>query len=254
MAVAEVNGVKLVYEDLGPRSGIPLVFIHGWTADLHRWDDQARYFSASRRVIRLDLRGHGESEKPLINYSIKQFSEDIYTLLGMLNIEKAILVGHSMGGMSVQQFVLDYPEKVDKLILVNTLAKMQFSTGRKIIMSLSKVVPFSLFVQTNIQRAFKKGFPKEKLRGFVQNSRKVPKHVVMSCYDAMGQWDILDRIGSVQVKTLIIHGYHDIQLPLSEALKVALLMPNAVLSILDCGHESPLELSHEITKAIDQFI
>jgi len=164
MPVTEVNGAKLVYEDLGPRSGIPLVFVHGWTANLHRWDEQVKFFSPDRRVIRLNLRGHGDSEKPVMKYSIKQFSEDINGLLNMLGIERSILVGHSMGGMAVQQFTLEYPEKVEKLILVNSIGKMKFSPGRKLMLFASKAVPYKLFVQTNIQRAFKKGFAKEKLK------------------------------------------------------------------------------------------
>lgn len=112
-------------------------------------------------------------------------------------------------GMAVQQFVFDYPEKVEKMVLVNSIAKMHFSPARKLIMSLSRAIPFGFFIKTNIQRVFKKGFPKEKLREFIGFSQNVPKHVVMSCYDAMGRWDVLGRLGSIKVKTLIIHVYHD---------------------------------------------
>ncbi|MCL5935258.1 MAG: alpha/beta hydrolase [Firmicutes bacterium] len=254
MPIAQVNGVKLVFEDLGLKSGIPLVFVHGWTADMHRWDEQVKFFSPARRVIRLDLRGHGDSEKPVMKYSIKQFSEDINGLLNLLDIEKAIPVGHSMGGMAVQQFTLDYPEKVEKLILVNSIGKMKFSLGRRLMMSGSKSVPFKLFVQTNIQRAFKKGFPKDKLKEFVRLSQGTPRYVVMSCFDAMGEWDVLERLGSIKVKTLIIHGLYDIQLPASEALKLALHIPGSVLKIIDCGHESPIENPAALSSAIDNFI
>lgn len=63
MPQLEVDGAALTYDDEGPRDGdgVPLVFIHGWTANRHRWDHQMKHFAEQRRVIRLDLRGHGES-------------------------------------------------------------------------------------------------------------------------------------------------------------------------------------------------
>lgn len=63
MPQLEVDGAALTYDDEGPRDGdgVPLVFIHGWTANRHRWDHQLDHFTQKRRVVRLDLRGHGES-------------------------------------------------------------------------------------------------------------------------------------------------------------------------------------------------
>lgn len=58
----EVGGARLRFDDEGRRDGVPLVFIHGWTADRHRWDHQMAHFAPHRRVIRLDLRGHGAVE------------------------------------------------------------------------------------------------------------------------------------------------------------------------------------------------
>jgi len=76
----------------------------------------------------------------------------------------------------------------------------------------------------------------------------------MSCFDAMGEWDVIERLGSIKAKTLIIHGYYDIQLPVSGALKLALYIPDSMLKIMDCSHESPLEIPDELTKAINDFI
>lgn len=63
MPQLDVDGAALTYDDEGPRDGdgVPLVFLHGWTADRRRWDHQMAHFAEKRRVVRLDLRGHGES-------------------------------------------------------------------------------------------------------------------------------------------------------------------------------------------------
>ncbi len=63
----DVDGARLAYDDEGPRDaggGVPWLFVHGWTANRHRWDHQTAHFSARRRVIRLDLRGHGRAPGP----------------------------------------------------------------------------------------------------------------------------------------------------------------------------------------------
>ena len=72
MPMLDVDGVRLAYDDVGRRDGVPLVFIHGWTANRHRWDDQLGHFAGRYRVISLDLRGHGDSD----------LTPDLYTIGG----------------------------------------------------------------------------------------------------------------------------------------------------------------------------
>ena len=62
MPKLDVDGLGLAYDDVGRRDGVPLVFIHGWTANRHRWDEQLGHFAGRYRVISLDLRGHGDSD------------------------------------------------------------------------------------------------------------------------------------------------------------------------------------------------
>ncbi|MGE5416188.1 MAG: alpha/beta fold hydrolase [Acidobacteriota bacterium] len=255
MDFIEVNGIKLAYEDLGPKDGVPLVCVHGWTANRHRWDHQAEYFPATRRFIRFDLRGHGESDKPIMRYSIKQFSEDLKGLLDKLGIEKAILAGHSMGGMTVQQFALDYPERVEKLILVDTCGRFPFNALTRTGVATCGALPFQMFVKMNIVRAFKPGFSKSKLEEFVRLSQNNPQPVVMSCFkEAMAEYDIMSRLPQIKAQTLVFHGYHDIQLTLDEGCKLAMLIPNATMKIVDSGHETPVEVPEQLTKAIAEFI
>ena len=60
----DVDGVGLAYDDVGRRDGVPLVFIHGWTANRHRWDDQLGHFAGRYRIVSLDLRGHSDPMGP----------------------------------------------------------------------------------------------------------------------------------------------------------------------------------------------
>ncbi|WP_037682068.1 alpha/beta fold hydrolase [Streptomyces griseus] len=255
MPQLEVDGAALTYDDEGPRDAaeVPLVFVHGWTANRHRWDHQVAHFADRRRVIRLDLRGHGESSGAGVR-TIEELSADVLALLDHLEVDRFVPIGHSMGGMIAQTLALTHPERVERLVLVNSISRMRYSRGRGLLMAASTLVPFKLFVATNIQRAFTPGYPREEIRSYIRSSADTPREVVMTLYGAMRAFDVLDRVGEIGVPTLLVHGYHDIQLPVKQMLRMATGYPDAVIRIIDAGHELPVEKPAELTAALDGFL
>ncbi|WBO68139.1 alpha/beta fold hydrolase [Streptomyces camelliae] len=251
----DVAGATLTYDDEGPRDApeVPLVFVHGWTANRHRWDHQTAHFSERRRVIRLDLRGHGESSGAGVR-TIAELAYDVLALLDHLQVERFALVGHSMGGMIAQTIALAHPARVERLVLVGSIARMAYSRGRGLLMAASTLVPFRLFVAANIRRAFAPGHPREEIRAHIRASAGTPREVVMTLYGAMRAFDVLDRAGEIRTPTLMVHGYHDVQLPVRQMLRMARVWPDAVVRILDAGHELPLERPAELTDALDRFL
>jgi pimeloyl-ACP methyl ester carboxylesterase len=109
---AAVNGTKLYYEVRG--RGHPLVLIHGGLMDRRMWDGQFELFAEKYRVIRYDLRGYEKSDKAVGKYS---HIDDLLGLLDFLGIEKAFLLGLSLGGQIALDFALEHPDRVDALIL-----------------------------------------------------------------------------------------------------------------------------------------
>ncbi|MFJ6084900.1 alpha/beta hydrolase [Streptomyces sp. NPDC092369] len=255
MPQLEVDGAALTYDDEGPREGdgVPLVFVHGWTADRHRWDHQFTHFAGRRRVVRLDLRGHGESTGAGVK-TVGEVARDVLALLDHLEIDRCVLIGHSMGGMIAQTIALDHPERVERLVLVDSISRMTYSRGRGLLMGASTLLPFKVFVAVNIQRAFAPGYPREEIRTYIAASEATPKEVVMTLYGAMRAFDVLDRLGEIQAPTLIVHGFHDIQLPLQQMLRTAKGIPDALVRIIDAGHELPVEKPAELTAALDAFL
>jgi 3-oxoadipate enol-lactonase len=110
---ATVNGAKLYYETAG--TGRTLVLLHAGQLDQRMWDDQFNVFAQHYHVIRYDARGYGKSDFPADSYSK---SRDLYGLLTFLGIEKAALMGVSLGGRVALDFTLEHPEMVDALIPV----------------------------------------------------------------------------------------------------------------------------------------
>lgn len=109
----DINGVLTAYQVAG--AGPAVVFVHAGIADLRMWDDQFDIFAADYRVVRYDRRGAGQTPCPPGDYSLV---EDLRALLDALAIDKATLVGCSMGGGLVIDFALTYPDRVTALVLV----------------------------------------------------------------------------------------------------------------------------------------
>lgn len=110
---ADINGARLYYEVAG--AGQPLVLIHAGIADSRMWDDQFDVFAEHYRVVRFDARGFGNSSMPAGAFS---YSEDLYELLRFLEIERAYVLGVSMGGGTAIDLALAHPEIVAALIPV----------------------------------------------------------------------------------------------------------------------------------------
>ena len=112
---AEVNGTRLSYEIVG--QGPAVVLVHGGLVDSRLWDDQMNDFSKQCRVVRYDLRGFGKSAEATEPFS---HIEDLRALLDFLKIERATIVGLSLGGIIAADFALEYPKRVDRLVLVGS--------------------------------------------------------------------------------------------------------------------------------------
>lgn len=103
------DGVNLRYLDTG--SGDPaLVFIHGWCCDQSMWGAQIEAFAPKHRITAVDLRGHGESDKPDQDYNIAGFVDDMTWLVRESGLERPVLIGHSMGGVTTLNLLREHPD------------------------------------------------------------------------------------------------------------------------------------------------
>jgi pimeloyl-ACP methyl ester carboxylesterase len=110
---AEINGTRLYFEITG--EGTPLIFLHGFTCDHRNWNPQVKYFCSKYKVITYDARGHGQSAVP--DTTPYSYEEDLSGLMDHLKIEKAIIIGHSMGGAPAFYYTLHKPDRVLGLVL-----------------------------------------------------------------------------------------------------------------------------------------
>ncbi|MER6951698.1 alpha/beta fold hydrolase [Nonomuraea sp. NPDC000554] len=116
MREAGANGIKIAYREEGDPGAPTLVLLHGRTADHNDWNGITQHFAARYHVLAPDLRGHGASDRPG-EYPVPAMAEDVAALLGRLGVERAVLVGHSLGAMVAYLVAMGHPGLVERLVL-----------------------------------------------------------------------------------------------------------------------------------------
>jgi pimeloyl-ACP methyl ester carboxylesterase len=114
------NGESLAYIDRGERAGPAMVLIHGYTDNARDWVPMLPYLSKRYRLILVDIRGHGQSSKPECCYTRLDFAYDIKLLLDALGVQKADIVGHSLGSIIAQTFAEYWPERTAHVVLISS--------------------------------------------------------------------------------------------------------------------------------------
>jgi pimeloyl-ACP methyl ester carboxylesterase len=113
-----LDGSRVHYENRGSGREA-LVFVHGWCCSINFWSGQTSAFEAKTRVIAIDLPGHGKSDKPQVVYTMDLFARAVDTVLRDAGVDRAVLVGHSMGTPVIRQFYRKHPSKTLSLVIVD---------------------------------------------------------------------------------------------------------------------------------------
>lgn len=113
------DGVRLAYTEAG-HGEPPLLFIHGWCCDHRYLQPQFEHFQINHRVVGIDLRGHGSSDKPLQDYTVTGFADDTAWLADRLGLRHVVAIGHSMGGVIATELAVRRPDLVAAVIALDT--------------------------------------------------------------------------------------------------------------------------------------
>ena len=129
--------VPYVFIDDGGKGGIPVLFVHSFGGSTRHWANQLAHLRKTRRAIAMDLRGHGKTPAPLdSNYSVEALATDIERVVDSLDLERVVLVGHSMGGSAAISYAGKYPNRVAALVLEGTPGKSNPEQSKEIMASL----------------------------------------------------------------------------------------------------------------------
>jgi pimeloyl-ACP methyl ester carboxylesterase len=251
MPFISINGLKTFYESKG--KGKPLILIHGAGGSSGYWDIQLSELSKKLRVIAIDLPGHGKSECLKEKVTIERYSEHVAGMLKQGQLDEATVVGHSMGGLVVQQLVLKHPELVKKIVIVDSAAKFPGQSGLPdLIRSHPEVLGTQFLSYFFSPETISKGklasmIPLLKSSGFNIN-------VMADDFEAVAAVDLRERLREIAVPTLIIVGSDDFGLLSASRLLHEKIRSSKLEIIPRAGHMVMIEQPDEFNKALLMFV
>lgn len=171
-----------------------LVFVHGWTCNANFWRFQIPAFTKEFRVIAIDLPGHGLSDKPPVAYTPDLFAKAIDAVFKDAGIERAVLVGHSLGTLIIRQFYRKYPAKSQALVIVDGRLRMpEQSESMNALMAALRGPDFTKTLKGMVG-GMTAPMPDSALREEVMEAMlKTPQHVAVSAIESMGDETIWQR-------------------------------------------------------------
>nr|WP_297348451.1 alpha/beta hydrolase [uncultured Glaciecola sp.] len=264
-----IAGMTIHLRDEGPKTDEePIVLIHGTSASLHTWDGWVDALKGNRRVIRFDLPGFGlTGPDPQNNYTIEHYADVVAAVLDELNVKKAVLAGNSLGGYISWATTVMYPQRVSKLILVDSSGYLfkpdsvpiAFKLSQNPIASvlLKNVLPKSL-----VARSVKNVYGNPDLvsdelveRYYDLSLRAGNRDALKERFKQMSPGALVDKIQTINVPTLIIWGAKDRLIPPKFGTKFNQNIANSQLIVFDeLGHVPHEEDPESTVSAVKRFL
>lgn len=265
----DINGVRLYYYAAGSRgAGEPIVLLHGFPTSGHLWSAVVPLLPAGHRVVVLDLLGFGRSDPPSSGgVDLRSHADRLVSVLDLLGINFACLVGHDIGGGIAQSVAVRYPHRVSRLCLVDSVA---FDTwpAREVklaraMLPLTRHLPPSWIL--SIVRA-------DLLRGYVDHDRGthaidlylrpfaemegraglVAHLLALDCTETRG---LAPRLKDIVSPTAILWGEHDPFLPATLGERLCTAIPGSTLEVVpDARHFLPEEAAHQVAQTIAKLL
>jgi len=267
------HGLRVHYRDAGPRKAPAIVLVHGFSASLDTWDAWVSDLKKDYRVIALDLPGHGltncADDEPV---GMPLFEETLDALTQKLGVGKFTLVGNSMGGRLAWTYALDHPDRLDGLVLVDASGWPPSQESRKsepvvfrllanpLARRLMKNLDATMLVRSGLRDSFANPdlVTDEMVNRYVALGR-APCHrdaiMTLSAERGTGQYATPEKLATIHVPTLVMHGEHDNLVPLSSGHSFAEAIPGAQLvTYPDAGHLPQEEVATQSVADLRAFL
>lgn len=264
-----INGTTIRYIARG--AGPPVLLIHGIGEFVESWAFNIEPLSEHYQVYALDLPGHGLSEKRMSNYSPSLAANFVTSFMQALRISRASLIGHSIGGFMCLSTAISFPEKVDKIVAVDSGGLSREMPLRLRLASLP--ILGEIMVEPTVKAGLRAG-----IKGAFYHPDRVTEEMVDTAYHylkmpgskramlsiirnitnlngASPEAVVIDKLHLVKAPTLLIHGAQDKSISVEEVQNVYKLIPKARLEIFqECGHVPHLEKPAEFNETVIAFL
>lgn len=253
-----VNNITMHYVESG--QGSPLLLLHGLGGSHEMWLPIIPDLARSYRVIAADHRGHGASDKPRGQYTTRLFSDDWLALMDSLKLDRAHVLGLSMGGAIAMRLAVEAVHRVRSLILVDTWAYPHPDFLAMLRQRLEKLAAGDLaaYAETAIPQVYSPPFIRANPQAMADYRARVAKADPDSLRSAIGacmSHDMHGALSRVQAPTLVIVGSEDRLVPPSHSEFLQRAIPKASLSVIEgSGHIPHLEAPGQFLRAVQGFL
>ncbi|QLY32231.1 alpha/beta fold hydrolase [Nocardia huaxiensis] len=279
--VATADGARLRVHAYGPADRDVIVMIHGWSCAIEYWNPQINAFAGEYRVVAYDQRGHGESTIGTRGFSAEQLADDLSDVLdaALRPGQRAILVGHSMGGMTIQAWAQYYPEQVTQrasAVLLATTAARQIPGRATVLPFFNDVVPAPNWL-AKVMFGTPLPLPGGRAVNLIAKARLANPQatadavdfgvsIVRSCRPSaraavargLLKLDLHGAAANLAVPTSVIAGAHDRLLPEIHSREIADVLAEAGYldryTILPTGHLVNIEAAHAFNTELHRVI
>jgi pimeloyl-ACP methyl ester carboxylesterase len=261
--IVKMPGGDLQIREDGPRDGQPIVMLHGFAASMHWWTPTAQRLAQSFRVIRIDLLGHGGSEKPRDGYSMPNQARLVAQALAQLDVQHAVVAGHSMGGAVATALTQVDPTLIDGLVLVGSSAdkdagELPFLARLGFVPVLGEAIRRAVpdaAVRDNLDRAFADGFkvPDQ----FVDDFHRMTYSSYDGSHDGSQDFQeeraVADRLAGARKPLLVIQGTEDEIVKPESAQEFRAVRGAQIIMMPGAGHSPMTEKPGQTALLMSRF-
>ncbi len=263
MPKVRVSDIEMNYAELG--EGTPVVLVTGYGMDHFAWALQAPEFSQKYKVCMIDNRGVGLTDKPEGPYTIKMMADDLAGFFRAVGIDRAHLVGHSMGGMISQQFALDHPETLRSLTLASTSCRIPRGADLMLMLwtDILEKIGVEGFVNNMIGWAFTFEYVNSQYESLMMFRQMAIDHFnevpllpapFRSQCAAITSFNLAEQVKDIEVPTMALVGQDDILTPVKFSDELSNRIPGAFLKIIQGGHGFNQEAPTAFNEAVLEFL
>ncbi len=253
------NGVALEFVHQGRGTGDPIICLHGVTDSWRSFETVLAALSPDIEAFAVSQRGHGESERPDSGYELANLARDVAGFMRALGIERAVIVGHSMGSMVAQRFAIDFPDMVSGLVLIGAMSSMAANADLQSFYE-EAIAPLGDEVDPGLGRDFQESTLAQPidpmlLDMLIAECLKAPAWVWKAAFQGFKDENLIPELGKVQVPVLALWGSLDNFAKRSERHAIAAALPNSKSVIFENhGHAVHWEVPELIAREIEAFV
>jgi 3-oxoadipate enol-lactonase len=257
MHILKVGEARIHYALEGQNAAPVLVFSNSLGTNYSMWDPQTAAFAKKFRILRYDTRGHGQSSQTPGPYSIEQLGKDVLALLDALDLDRVSFVGLSMGGMIGMWLGANAPDRLNRLVLCNTGAKIGTAEAWNARIDAVEKRGMSAVAAAVVERWFTPAFRQkapEAIAGVFKILEGTNPSGYAACCAAVRDFDFREQLSKVRTPTLVISGAHDPATPPSDGRFLAQRIPSAKYVELNAAHLSNIEDADHFTLELSAFV